>query len=256
MSSPTSHNAPSSQGVIEIARGAGLAEAWERAVLLAWKHGFDFVQEDTGDAYRGRPMVLELPDPLGEPRYHRMIMALPSDIESYIQEVVAGSKDHLIDLTDPNKWHYTYHERLTRYDVPGGEIIHQIDKMLAHLAQSPNSRRSQAITWKPWMDPEEKDPPCLQRLWCIVQNGKLNMHTHWRSREALLASFMNILALTTWQQMFAERLGVEMGYYLEFTDNFHIYQRDFPRAEMLTEKFLTAPPETRYLSAELYRSLL
>ena len=247
---------PVSGGVVDIARGSGLAEAWERAVTLAWTQGTESIHEDTGHTYRGRPMVIELPQALGEPRYHRMILALPSDIESYLQEVVAGSKDHLIDLSDPNKWHYTYHERFTRYDFPGGEAINQIEQLLNHLARAPASRRAQAITWKPWLDPGEKDPPCLQRLWCIVQQGRLNLHTHWRSREALLASYMNILALTTWQEVFAQRLGVEVGYYLDFTDSFHVYQRDYPRAEMLVEKFRSLPPEQRYLSRDLYQSLL
>lgn len=247
---------PVSAGVVDIARGSGLAEAWERAVTLAWTRGTEGIQEDTGDSYRGRPMVIELPYALGEPRYHRMIMALPSDIESYIQEVVAGSKDHLIDLTDPNKWHYTYHERFTCYDFPGGEPMNQIERLLDHLSRAPTSRRAQAITWKPWLDPGEKDPPCLQRLWMIVQDGRLNLHTHWRSREALLASYMNILALTTWQEMFAQRLAVEVGCYLDFTDSFHIYQRDYPRAEMLVDKFRSLPPEQRYMSQEQYYSLL
>jgi thymidylate synthase len=242
--------------IVEVARGAGLAEAWEQAVTLVWREGTDFVHEDTGDGYRGRPMVIELPTPLGEPRYHRTVMALPSDIESYVQEVVAGSKDQLIDLADPNKWHYTYHERFTRYELPRGEAIDQVAGMLDHLAHFPNSRRAQAITWKPWMDPAEQHPPCLQRMWCIVQGGRLHLHTHWRSREALLASYMNIIALTTWQQMWAERLGTAVGHYLDFTDNFHIYQRDFPRAEMLVEKFTSLSPEARYMEAALYRSLL
>lgn len=247
---------PASSGIVDIARGSGVAEAWERAVTLAWTYGGEGIQEDTGDSYRGRPMVIEIAPALGEPRYHRMILALPTDIESYIQEVVAGSKDHLIDLADPNKWHYTYHERFTRYEVPGGEAINQIEKLLVHLERAPSSRRAQAITWKPWLDPGEKDPPCLQRLWMIVQNGKLNLHTHWRSREALLASYMNILALTTWQGMFAQRLGVEVGYYLDFTDSFHVYQRDYPRAQMLVDKFASLPAEQRFMSREMYQSLL
>ncbi len=242
--------------IVEVARGNGVAEAWERAVSLVWAEGHTFLHEDRGDQYRGRPMVIEIPQALGEPRYHRMILALPSDIESYIQEVVAGSKDHLIDLTDPHKWHYTYHERFTSYTVPGGEPINQVQQLLDHLAAAPNSRRAQAITWKPWYDSAESDPPCLQRLWCLVQEGRLNLHTHWRSREALLASYMNMIALTTWQAMWAKQLGVEVGHYLDFTDNFHVYERDFARAQMLVDKFAGTPPEARFMSAEMYRDLL
>ena len=55
------------------------------------------------------------------------------------------------------------------------------------------------------------------------------MNTHWRSRDAYKASFMNIFALTDLQKFIADRISekikksVEVGRYVDMTDSFHIY---------------------------------
>jgi thymidylate synthase len=78
------------------------------------------------------------------------------------------------------------------------------------------------------------DPPCLQRIWCrLVKLGDkryaLNMNTHWRSRDAYKASFMNIFALTDLQRTMAEEISkglgaeVKVGRYVDISDSFHIY---------------------------------
>jgi thymidylate synthase len=55
------------------------------------------------------------------------------------------------------------------------------------------------------------------------------MNTHWRSRDAFKAAFMNMFALTDLQRFVAEaisdRMGekIEVGRYVDITDSFHIY---------------------------------
>lgn len=55
------------------------------------------------------------------------------------------------------------------------------------------------------------------------------MNTHWRSRDAFKAAFMNMFALTDLQRVIAERISerldkkVEVGRYTDITDSFHIY---------------------------------
>ena len=57
----------------------------------------------------------------------------------------------------------------------------------------------------------------------------LEMNTHWRSRDAFKASFMNIFALTDLQKVIAEKiskrsgLDVKAGRYVDISDSFHIY---------------------------------
>ena len=97
------------------------------------------------------------------------------------------------------------------------------------------SRRIQAITWMPKADPRPRTRPCLQRLWFRLLAGDggvlvLNLNTHWRSRDAYKAWFMNAFALTDLaaegrRREIAARLGrtVKVGRYVDISDSFHIY---------------------------------
>lgn len=59
------------------------------------------------------------------------------------------------------------------------------------------------------------------------------MNTHWRSRDAYKAAYMNMFALTDLQRLIAERLteklgtGVKVGRYVDIADSFHIYASYF-----------------------------
>ena len=55
------------------------------------------------------------------------------------------------------------------------------------------------------------------------------MNTHWRSRDAYKASFMNMFALTDLQRTMASEIAkragfeVTVGRYVDISDSFHIY---------------------------------
>jgi hypothetical protein len=124
----------------------------------------------------------------------------------------------------------------------------------------------------PTADPATDDPPCLQRIWCrllpvedpgavsgepgagndaarLTAPGSrltdakfvLNMNTHWRSRDAYKAAFMNIYALTDLQRWLAEEIGkrmgktVAVGRYVDISDSYHIYGAYF---QEFSERFL------------------
>jgi thymidylate synthase len=169
---------------------------------------------------------------MSESRIHRAFPGGLEDLEIYRQEVVEGVHDHWINPRE-GKWTYTYHRRLFSFDA-GGKTIDQINYIAAKLSQRPYSRRAQAITWNPHQDPFTDDPPCLQRLWCRITEEKdgawiLNMNSHWRSRDAYKAAFMNMFALTDLQRAIAQRISklskkpVGIGRYVDITDSFHIY---------------------------------
>jgi thymidylate synthase len=154
------------------------------------------------------------------------------DLEIYRQEVVDGIHDGWI-APEEGKWTYTYHQRLFSYNIEG-EIIDQMDHIVKKLCERGYSRRAQAITWNPKTDICTDDPPCLQRIWFRISEGpkgqlSLNMNTHWRSRDAYKAAFMNMFALTDLQRVIAERISkrlnksIEVGRYVDITDSFHIY---------------------------------
>ena len=211
-----------------------LPEAWEKSVIETWEKGLDIKTEydKPGDPpSKDCTMIMVVSNPMMEPRIHRAFPGGLEDLEVYTQEVVDGIHDHWIK-PEEGKWTYTYHKRLFGYEIEG-ETVDQIGYLINKLSSVPFSRRAQAITWNPKLDPPTDDPPCLQRLFFrIVESGErlyLNMNTHWRSRDAYKAAFMNIFALTALQAMIADgiskKLGkkVEVGRYVDIADSFHIY---------------------------------
>lgn len=215
--------------------GKTIPEAWEKAVMEVWKNGIDLKTEYDK---KGEPpskdctMIISVDNPMSEPRIHRAFPGGLEDLEVYRQEVVFGIHDHWIN-PDEGKWTYTYHKRLFEYEIEN-EVVDQMNYIISKLSEAPYSRRGQAITWNVKRDPVTDDPPCLQRIWCRIAPGDddklfLNMNTHWRSRDAYKASFMNIFALTDLQASLAKKLSQKMqrdvgvGRYVDITDSFHIY---------------------------------
>jgi len=121
---------------------------------------------------------------------------------------------------------------LFSYKLPGCAAtdqvaVDQIALALEKLQKAPYTRRAQAVTWQAWRYPHSEHPPCLQRLWFRVVNGKLVMHAHMRCNDALKAAFMNMFAFTELQRGLAERLKVAAGRYVHFADSYHVYERDW-----------------------------
>jgi len=212
-----------------------LPAAWEESVIRTWNEGLPIKTEydkPKDPPSRDVTMTMVVRHPFMEPRIHRAFPGGLGDLEVYRQEVVDGVHDGWI-APEEGKWTYTYHQRLFAYDIED-EFVDQVDYIVNKLAESGYSRRAQAITWNPKLDPSTGDPPCLQRVWFRIsrtEEGKalLNMNTHWRSRDAFKAAFMNVFALTDLQKVIAERISekigekIEVGRYVDITDSFHIY---------------------------------
>ncbi len=107
------------------------------------------------------------------------------------------------------------------------------------MAETPYTRRAQAITWKVWEDNTCYDPPCLQSIWCRItgDDPRLSMNVRFRSNDAYKAAFMNIFALVALQRRIAERVSelmgreVKVGRYCHMADSYHIYGSNFREFE-------------------------
>ena len=159
-------------------------------------------------------------------------------------EVLEGIKDHLVrNVLDPSdtRWEYTYHQRLFRYSVPKLDSFDQIEIVCKKLAETPFTRRAQAVTWKVWEDNECYEPACLQSVWCRIiteqQGPVLSMNVRFRSNDAYKAAFMNIFALVQLQVRIAQRVSeltgrsVKVGRYFHCADSYHIYGSYFHEFE-------------------------
>ncbi len=229
------------------ASGITLGEAWENSILKLWDNGTEIRTEyDKPDEplSKDSTLIWTVEQPFAEPRIHRWFIGGPIELESYLQEVIDGIHDSEINPKD-GKWPYTYHERLFNYNPSKGfnlpnrglllnEGFDQIKYIINYLGRTGHTRRAQATTWMPTADPQMSDPPCLQRVWCrLLKNENnepvLNMNTHWRSRDAWRAAFMNAYALTLLQRKIAGDISkiineeVKVGRYCDINDSYHIY---------------------------------
>lgn len=226
--------------VIKI-EGKGLAEVWEKSLMELWEKGIDIETEYDKDGAipsRDATAIMVVKEPFSEPRIHMGFPGGIEDLEKYKQEVVEGIHDHWIN-PEEKKWTYTYHSRIFNYQIPGkpGQAVDQIAYIVNKLSEAPFSRRAQAITWIPFYDPLTYDPPCLQRIWCrLIKNDEgflLLMNTHWRSRDAYRAAFMNMFGLTSLQKFIADSISerikkvVSVGQYTDICDSYHIYGDSF-----------------------------
>jgi thymidylate synthase len=221
------------------AEGDCIARAWENAMLALYHSGCDIQTEydKPGDPpSKDATMILTVHEPLCEPMIHRDLPGGFEELQEYVMEVCEGIKDHCVrDSADAGdtRWEYTYHQRLFQYMVPGLEPIDQIENVCRQLAQTPHTRRAQAVTWKVWEDKACYDPACLQSVWCrITPNGEqrvLSMNVRFRSNDAYKAALMNIFALVQLQNRIAEQVSresgtpVQPGRYCHMADSFHIY---------------------------------
>ncbi len=237
--------------------GDNLPEAWENAMLALYWAGCEirteYDRKDKNGSFCDPPSIdcsmnMTILNPLSEPIIHRCFPGGLDSLEEYRQEVIDGIKDFLIrDATDSDstKWEYTYHERLFSYKVPGiTEPINQVDKVIELLANSPITRRVEAITWQPWVDLGIGDPACLQRFWFrMLQDAEgiwnLNTNMDFRSRDAYKAAFMNDFAFIHLIKYIADGISaireepIKIAAFQDRSDSFHIYGEDLSTHEGL-----------------------
>ena len=254
-------NATFSRGNITVLKveGKTLPEVWEKSLLEVWQNGVAIkTQYDRpkDPPSRDATMIMIIHMPFLEPRIHRALPTGLDELEVYRQEVVLGIHDHWIGS---HGWSYSYHDRLFNYKVREGNLD-QIAAAVDNLASCFHTRRAQSITWAPEIDAKHHEPPCLQRIWLRIfedpEEGLiLNMNTHWRSRDAFKAAFMNIFALTDLQKVIAEKISekiarpVKIGRYVDITDSYHIYGSYFDQFKGFLETLKKKTFEQRTYSS-------
>jgi len=244
---------------------SSLPKAYDDAIKAVWYNGISMktqYDKENDPESKDAHVTIIVEQPLSMPRFHLNIPGGPEDLQKYTMEVIDGISDHLVDPNDPNKWKYTYHQRLFEYPSHIGEI-NQISTICDQLAECPFTRRAQATTWIPGYDDGIDDPPCLQRIWCRLvpvekseQSYNLQMHTYWRSRDLYKAWFFNAFAMIELQKKMAEEISkligltVGVGEYHDTSDSLHIYGSYFKEALPRIEKMKNYNWKTRTVGKE------
>lgn len=235
-----------------------IPRAYERAIETVWEKGVSVRTEydrPEDPPSRDATSIIVVRHPFGQPRFHRSFADGLGGLAEYVMEVVHGAHDYWVKPVEEimkgkeskdTRWTYTYHERLFEYRIED-KVVDQIGYLIDKLSSTGYSRRAQAITWNPKLDPPTDDPPCLQRIWGrLCEDGEggyiYNMNTHWRSRDLFKAWFENVIALTTLMRNIAEAISkktgkeVRVGRYVDISDSLHIYGSYFREIEGDPEK--------------------
>jgi len=238
-------------GVIYV-EAENLPSAWENSLTHLLEKGV-IIDTEYSEKSIDAPAIILVKSPFSEPRIHLkgIIAGSLKGLLEYVDEVIKGTHDYLIEKSE-----YTYHERLFSYKLPDGRVVDQIEKVIEKLRKTPYTRRAQAITWQPWKDLISEHPPCLQRLWFRVVNGKLVMHAHMRSNDALKAAFMNMYAFTELQRYVAQQLGVDVGHYIHIVDSYHVYERDWKWFYKFVEQIKTSKSMKNWITTNDYYRII
>ncbi len=235
-----------------------IPRAYEKAIEAVWEKGVSIRTEydrPEDPPSRDATSIIVVRHPFGQPRFHRSFADGLGGLAEYVMEVVHGAHDYWVKPVEEimkgkeskdTRWTYTYHERLFEYRIED-KVVDQIGYLIDKLSSTGYSRRAQAITWNPKLDPPTDDPPCLQRIWGrLCEDGEggyiYNMNTHWRSRDLFKAWFENVIALTTLMRNIAEEISkktgkeVRVGRYVDISDSLHIYGSYFREIEGDPEK--------------------
>ena len=115
------------------------------------------------------------------------------------------------------------------------EGISQWSAIVALLSEDPDTRRAVLSLYSSATDfgPFSKDVSCVCTIQFMLRNNKLDAITHMRSNDAILGLSYDLFLVTMLQELLAETLSVELGYYYHFANSMHLYERHFSLAESI-----------------------
>jgi len=162
-------------------------------------------------------------------------------------------------------WLKQFNARIAEYcedDVMHGAYGHrwrmhfhfdQLERIIAILKKDPNSRQAVLQMWSPDADlyGDWKDRPCNTNIYFDCRNSALNMTVCCRSNDMLWGAYgANAVHFSFLQEVLAHEIGVRIGEYRQFSNNFHVYTEN-PQVK----KFLATPPydaHDHYASGRTY----
>jgi thymidylate synthase len=201
-----------------------IAKAWEWAIGKIYREGHLVNTEYGVKARMVNGMLLEINNPVQQ--WHpKDPFCSPMRVKYYIEQFKRES-------AGKHGFEYTYIDRMVNYE--GFDQLKWMSEQLKNKRY--DSKRVQAITWIPKIDLVKKeDQPCFQRIWVYpYQDGRLDVHIHYRSWDMFKAFEANLMAF---QELVRDELtgptGFRLGKLRCFGDNVHIYEDDFQAVEAM-----------------------
>jgi len=111
----------------------------------------------------------------------------------------------------------------------------QLLEIIYQLQQDPDSRRAVLTMWDVAdLFAESKDKPCNTHIYFRIVYGKLDMSVCNRSNDIIWGLYgANTVHLSILHEFIASAVGVDLGIYCHFSNNFHLYPGAVPYRDIL-----------------------
>lgn len=106
--------------------------------------------------------------------------------------------------------------------LPFNQWEHVVDQ----LKTDPDTRQAVIHLHTP-NNKKTKDEVCTLTLQFMIRDGKLDMITNMRSNDIVWGFTYDVFSFTTFQELIANELGIEVGTYFHNAASMHIYEKDF-----------------------------
>lgn len=131
---------------------------------------------------------------------------------------------------------YGYQMRQVHWYGKDIGYMSQIDKLIYDLKNNPSSRRLILNLYNHHDLYDMTLYPCAFMTMFDVRDGKLNMTLTQRSSDYLMAGNINATQYALLQHMIAQSVGLEVGEFIHFINNCHIYTKHIEAAHELLER--------------------
>ena len=155
------------------------------------------------------------------------------------------------------EWLLQFNKRFADYAEPNG-VQHgaygyrwathfgmdQIYNAIVELRQNRESRRVVIGMWDPIADQlaPVRDVPCNTHIYLDCRGGKLNMSVCNRSNDMLWGAYgANVVHMSMLMELIARAVGIPIGEYRQFSNNFHVYTEGYQ-----VQHFLRVPPSYEF----------
>lgn len=123
----------------------------------------------------------------------------------------------------------------------------QLNAIVGLFAKDKTTRRAVLSMWDPEVDPDTadgggKDVPCNTHAYFAARNGVLDMTVCCRSNDAVWGAHgANVVHFAFLHEYMAGRIGMPVGNYLQFSNNYHAYVERPDVKKLLESKRPKAP---------------
>ena len=116
--------------------------------------------------------------------------------------------------------------------VADGRSINQIDRVIAQIKKSPDSRRHIVTAWNPGELEQMALPPCHALFQFFVQDGELSCQLYQRSADLFLGVPFNIASYALLTLMVAQVCRLKPGTFVHTFGDLHLYANHTEQAKL------------------------